>query len=557
MEERPGPAGPLAAALRVSELRAINAVGGGPNVDLVGCGILRIRCAESSRGARLSSSFADIDKFVERGPTIMSPPRRMPAEDRNFPTAENRPAFEQPELRAGATDHRCIVLRSTPRDERTEDASPRCCQNEICSPQGGGLDLRPTVVPPPVGANPPAAARHSLERRARVAAKVLVLRGGSGRQRQERKTEEMTRSEGSSSSSDITTTTNTNNTNIILPPPLPPAQGLVLAMCRATVYTVSYGPWSSTVKMATVKMASTLGYVISDLGTEMRMQAEAVGDGANGGLPFHLLLPLVLVVAFWLVSHTLYMWLILGGMHNFFSHEGGGAYKRGQRVHHERPPPIKLTPLRRLRRLLWAVASCLVGQMGPLWWASIHRRHHRYCDGPQDPHSPLQRGFLGAHLGWIVDPANFAVRDEELRDDLLAQDRHPWDLLIVELFCLHLDQWLTERVVNTASFQLLRILPASVLLIRVGSRRLPLRLRLAALGAVSLGKFTAWHSVWLVNSWNHHPKGGGKVGMGGGDCCLARNLPGMAWFAVLSLGESRRHGHHHKVYPPPPSEKVA
>lgn len=379
----------------------------------------------------------------------------------------------------------------------------------------------------------------------------------SGRQRQERKTEEMTRSEGSSSSSDITTTTNTNNTNIILPPPLPPAQGLVLAMCRATVYTVSYGPWSSTVKMATVKMASTLGYVISDLGTEMRMQAEAVGDGANGGLPFHLLLPLVLVVAFWLVSHTLYMWLILGGMHNFFSHEGGGAYKRGQRVHHERPPPIKLTPLRRLRRLLWAVASCLVGQMGPLWWASIHRRHHRYCDGPQDPHSPLQRGFLGAHLGWIVDPANFAVRDEELRDDLLAQDRHPWDLLIVELFCLHLDQWLTERVVNTASFQLLRILPASVLLIRVGSRRLPLRLRLAALGAVSLGKFTAWHSVWLVNSWNHHPKGGGKVGMGGGDCCLARNLPGMAWFAVLSLGESRRHGHHHKVYPPPPSEKVA
>ena len=54
-----------------------------------------VQCAESSRGARLSSSFPNIDKFVERGPTIMSPPRRMAAEDRNFPTAENRPAFEQ------------------------------------------------------------------------------------------------------------------------------------------------------------------------------------------------------------------------------------------------------------------------------------------------------------------------------------------------------------------------------------------------------------------------------------------------------------------------------
>ncbi|EJK51086.1 hypothetical protein THAOC_29778 [Thalassiosira oceanica] len=47
------------------------------------------------RGARLSSSFADIDKFVERGPTMMSSPGRMPVEDRNFPVAQFRPAFEQ------------------------------------------------------------------------------------------------------------------------------------------------------------------------------------------------------------------------------------------------------------------------------------------------------------------------------------------------------------------------------------------------------------------------------------------------------------------------------
>ncbi|EJK68770.1 hypothetical protein THAOC_10020 [Thalassiosira oceanica] len=51
--------------------------------------------SDATRGARLSSSFADIDKFVERGPTIMSPPGKMPVEDRNFPAAQFRPDFEQ------------------------------------------------------------------------------------------------------------------------------------------------------------------------------------------------------------------------------------------------------------------------------------------------------------------------------------------------------------------------------------------------------------------------------------------------------------------------------
>jgi stearoyl-CoA desaturase (Delta-9 desaturase) len=41
-------------------------------------------------------------------------------------------------------------------------------------------------------------------------------------------------------------------------------------------------------------------------------------------------------------------------------------------------------------------------QKGGLWWASNHRHHHRYSDQPQDVHSPVQRGFLWSHVGWIL-----------------------------------------------------------------------------------------------------------------------------------------------------------
>jgi stearoyl-CoA desaturase (Delta-9 desaturase) len=43
-------------------------------------------------------------------------------------------------------------------------------------------------------------------------------------------------------------------------------------------------------------------------------------------------------------------------------------------------------------------------QSSVLWWAAQHRAHHLHSDTPEDPHSPRQRGFLYAHVGWIFDP---------------------------------------------------------------------------------------------------------------------------------------------------------
>jgi stearoyl-CoA desaturase (delta-9 desaturase) len=70
-------------------------------------------------------------------------------------------------------------------------------------------------------------------------------------------------------------------------------------------------------------------------------------------------------------------------------------------------------------------------QRGILWWASKHRHHHRYSDTADDVHSPMQRGFLYAHLGWIFVPRNdatdyAAVRDLARYKELMWLDRHPY-----------------------------------------------------------------------------------------------------------------------------------
>ncbi|KAL9188282.1 hypothetical protein ACHAXT_006660 [Thalassiosira profunda] len=46
----------------------------------------------------------------------------------------------------------------------------------------------------------------------------------------------------------------------------------------------------------------------------------------------------------------------------------------------------------RTTQLLLNVLGCAAHQGGPIWWASQHRCHHKYCDLPRDPHSSIQDG---------------------------------------------------------------------------------------------------------------------------------------------------------------------
>src|ERR1700689_5232806 len=63
-----------------------------------------------------------------------------------------------------------------------------------------------------------------------------------------------------------------------------------------------------------------------------------------------------------------------------------------------------------------AFLSLTSAQRGILWWAAKHRRHHMHSDTDADPHSPILRGFLYAHVGWIFVSRNDAIDYGLVRD---------------------------------------------------------------------------------------------------------------------------------------------
>lgn len=72
-----------------------------------------------------------------------------------------------------------------------------------------------------------------------------------------------------------------------------------------------------------------------------------------------------------------------GGSHRYFSHRAFSTSRAFQ--------------------LVLALLAAAGAQRGPIWWAAHHREHHRHSDQPGDPHSPVQRGFWYAHVGWVLD----------------------------------------------------------------------------------------------------------------------------------------------------------
>jgi len=81
------------------------------------------------------------------------------------------------------------------------------------------------------------------------------------------------------------------------------------------------------------------------------------------------------------------MFAITAFYHRYFSHRAFRASR-----------PVQLA---------MAVAGASAVQRGPLWWAAHHRKHHAHADGPADVHSPVQRGLLWSHAGWLTSPRNY------------------------------------------------------------------------------------------------------------------------------------------------------
>ncbi|MCG8461402.1 MAG: fatty acid desaturase [Holophagales bacterium] len=112
-----------------------------------------------------------------------------------------------------------------------------------------------------------------------------------------------------------------------------------------------------------------------------------------------------LAVALYLIR----MWAIVVGYHRYFSHR---SFKTS-----------------RAFQLVLAVVGLASAQKGPLWWAAHHRHHHRHSDQEPDLHSPTLRGFLWAHMGWILCPKYHGTEHHKIRDfmkypELRWLDRH-------------------------------------------------------------------------------------------------------------------------------------
>jgi len=103
--------------------------------------------------------------------------------------------------------------------------------------------------------------------------------------------------------------------------------------------------------------------------------------------------------------YFLRMFFVAGWYHRYFSHR---TFKTS-----------------RAMQFVLAVLCETTVQKGVIWWASHHRRHHKYSDLPGDVHSTKLDGFFWSHVGWILSPRYENIETSRV-SDLLAYPELVW-----------------------------------------------------------------------------------------------------------------------------------
>ncbi len=78
-------------------------------------------------------------------------------------------------------------------------------------------------------------------------------------------------------------------------------------------------------------------------------------------------------------------------------------------------------------QVLINLLGCAANQGGPIWWASQHRCHHKYCDVPRDPHSALLVGTERAF--------SFFLELSSVEEEFAPKHNDNWYLRIVDTWC--------------------------------------------------------------------------------------------------------------------------
>ena len=186
------------------------------------------------------------------------------------------------------------------------------------------------------------------------------------------------------------------------------------------------------------------------------------------------------------VTFAVRMFALNAGYHRYFSHRSFRTSRAFQ--------------------FLLAFVGAMAVQKGPLWWASVHRRHHRDTDRSGDPHSPRE-GFWHAHQGWIFESHWGATSLGEVRDFA----KYP------ELV------WLNQ-------YHFVAPLLLAGLCFAIGGFA-------GLVWGFSVSTVIQWHSTYAVNSLAH--RFGSRRYETGDD---SRNL---WWLALITLGEGWHNNHHH------------
>ncbi len=135
------------------------------------------------------------------------------------------------------------------------------------------------------------------------------------------------------------------------------------------------------------------------------------------------------------------MFFVTGIYHRYFSHK---TYSTSRFV-----------------QFVMALLGTTCVQRGPLWWAYIHRHHHKHSDEPVDAHSPVQHGFWWAHIGWLTSNKNHPTDYTKIKDlarypELRLLNRY--DLIGSVLLLSVLagwGAWLRSRGIDTSPMQMI------------------------------------------------------------------------------------------------------
>jgi stearoyl-CoA desaturase (delta-9 desaturase) len=163
------------------------------------------------------------------------------------------------------------------------------------------------------------------------------------------------------------------------------------------------------------------------------------------------------------------------------------------------------------------LSGYLAFEGSPIWWATIHRAHHRHDDTELDPHSP-RFGLFNAHIGWLLKRSY----ESHINPNIHAKD------LINDPVYRFLEQGGVWHRAHILAIVLCLSFRLAILLIFGWVPALASLLAAVAVFQVPL----------MLNVLCHIPRLGYK------SFATADDSVNIWWIAVLALGEGWHNNHH-------------